>query len=138
MFRTGRDEVLAVEVLQAWLDLQLSRLPRRRRLAETIRQARGRWSALIWFLADGRIDLEADPVERAIRPMALGREGRLFAGSEGGASRRAIVASPIETADPNSVEPFAWLHNSLATMVDGHPVSRPDDLPPWSGSACCS
>ena len=120
-----------VEVLQAWLDLQLSRLPGRSRLAEAIRYALGRWSALTRFLDDGRIDLDTNPVERAIRPIALGRKNSLFAGSQGGANRWAIVASLVETAKLNGVEPFVWLRDSLTRMVDGHPVSRLDELLPW-------
>ena len=121
-----------VEILQAWLDLQLSRLPSRSRLAEAIRYALGRWSALTRFLDDGRIDLDNNPVERAIRPIALGRKNSLFAGSAGGADRWAIIASLVETAKLNGVEPFAWLRDSLTLMIEGHPASRFDELLPWS------
>ena len=120
-----------VEALQAWLDLQLSRLPGRSRLAEALRYALGRWSALPRLLDDGRIDLDTNPVERAIRPIALGRKNSLFAGSDGGAKRWAIVASLVETAKLNGVEPYAWLRDSLTRMADGHPVSRLDELLPW-------
>ncbi len=119
-----------VEVLQAWLDLQLSRLPGRSRLAEAIRYALGRWSALTRFLDDGRIDLDTNPVERAIRPISLGRKNSLFAGSEGGANRWAIVASLIETAKLSGVEPCAWLCDTLTRMVEGHPNHHLVDLLP--------
>ncbi|MGI4793734.1 MAG: IS66 family transposase, partial [Janthinobacterium lividum] len=128
-----RQSLPLVEVLQAWLDLQLSRLPGRSRLAEAIRYALGRWSALTRFLDDGRIDLDTNPVERAIRPIALGRKNSLFAGSEGGANRWAIVASLVETARLNGVEPFAWLRDSLTLLITGHPASRLDELLPWCG-----
>ena len=88
-----------VDALRAWLDLQLARLPGRSRLAEAIRYALGRWTALDRFLDDGRIDLDTNPVERAIRPVSLGRKNSLFAGSDGGADRWAIVASLIETSE---------------------------------------
>ena len=127
-----------VEVLQAWLDLQLSRLPGRSRLAEAIRYALGRWSALTRFLDDGCIDLDANPVERAIRPIALGRKNSLFAGSEGGAKRWAIVASLVETAKLNGVEPYVWLRDSLTMMANGHPVSRLDELLPWRAERVAS
>ena len=126
-----------IDGLQAWFDVQLSRLPRRSRLAEAIRYALGRWSALTIdplcgsILDDGRIDLDNNPAERATRPIAPGRKNSLFAGSEGGANRWAIVASLIETARLNSVEPYVWLRNTLTRMVDGHPVSRLDELMPW-------
>ena len=80
------------------------------------------------FLDDGRIDLNTNPVERAIRPIDLGRKNSLFAGSDGGACRWAIVASLVETAKLNGVEPFAWLRNSLTLMIEGHPVSCLDYL----------
>ena len=118
--------------LQAWLDLPLSRLPGRSRLADVIRYALGRWSTLTRFLDDGRIDLDTNPVERAIRPIALGRKNSLFAGSEGGANRWAIIAFLVETAKLNGVELFAWLRDSLTMMVNGHPASRSGDLLPWS------
>ncbi len=114
-----------VEVLQAWLDLQLSRLPGRSRLAEALRHVLGRWSALTRFIDDGRIDLDTNPVERAIRPIALGRKNSLFAGSEGGAGRWAIVASLIETAKLNGIEPYAWLRDALTCMVEGIPQPTP-------------
>ena len=123
-----------VEAMHAWLSLQLTRLPGRSRLAEAIRYALGRWPALTRFLDDGRIDLDTNPVERSIRPVALGRRNALFAGSDGGAARWATVASLIETAKLNGVEPFAWLHDVLTRMVDGHRASQIEALLPWSKS----
>lgn len=72
-----------------------------------------------------------DPVERAIRPVALGRKNALFAGSDGGAGRWAVVASLIETAKLNGVEPYAWLRDVLTRMVDGHPAGRLDEVLPF-------
>ncbi len=71
-------------------------------------------------------------VERAIRPVALGRKNHLFAGSDGGAERWATVCSLIATAKLNDVEPYAYLRDVLERMVDGHPMSRLDDLLPWN------
>jgi transposase len=124
-----------VEVLQAWLHLQLSHLPGHSRLAEAIRYTLGRWMALTRFLDDARIELDINPVEQAIRASFLGCKNSLFAGSEGGARRWAIIASLVETAKLNGIEPFAWLRNSLTMMVNGHPVNRLDDLLPWSRRA---
>ena len=87
--------------------------------------------ALTRFLDDGRIDLDTNPVEWAIRPMALGRKNSLFVGSESGASRREIVASPVDTASLNGVEPYAWLHDTLIRAVHGRPNSQLDALMPW-------
>ena len=108
-----------VDALHAWLDPQVSRLPGRSRLAEAVRYALGRWAALSRFLDDGRIDLDTNSVGRAIRPVSLGRKNSLFAGSDGGAARWAIVASLIETCKLNGIGPDAWLAAILTLMVEG-------------------
>jgi hypothetical protein len=82
--------------------------------------------------AGGRIELDNNPVERAIRPVALGRKNHLFAGSDGGAKRWATVCSLIATAKLNDVEPYAYLKDVLERMTHGHPMSRLDDLLPWN------
>jgi len=92
-----------VEALRPWLEAQVAQLSSRSRLAEAIRYGLGRWAALTRFLGDGRIDLDTNPVERAIRPVALGRKNALFAGSDGGAQRWTAIASLVETAKLNGV-----------------------------------
>jgi transposase len=123
-----------IEAMRPWLEGQLRRVPPRGGLAGAIRYALTRWPALSRFLDDGRIELDNNPVERAIRPVALGRKNHLFAGSDGGAERWATVCSLIATARLNDVEPYAYLKNVLQRMVDGHPMSRLDDLLPWNWS----
>jgi transposase len=121
-----------VETMKPWLETELGRIPGRGGLAEAIRYALTRWPALCRFLDDGRIDLDNNPVERAIRPIALGRKNHLFAGSDGGGARWATVCSLIATAKLNQVEPFAYLKDILERMTDGHPMSKLDDLLPWN------
>ncbi|MEJ5154654.1 IS66 family transposase [Gluconobacter wancherniae] len=113
-----------VETLELWLRQKLALLPSRARLAEAIRYALNRWDDLARFIEDGCIDLDTNPVERTIRPVTLGCRNALFAGSEGGANRWAIVASLIETAKLNGIEPFGWLRDVLTRMIDGHPAAR--------------
>jgi len=84
------------------------------------------------YLDDGRIELDTNPVERAIRPVALGRKNHLFAGSDGGGKRWATMASLLETCKLNGVEPQAWLTDVLTRMAEGHPASQLDDLLPWN------
>ncbi|MBS1084380.1 IS66 family transposase [Gluconobacter kondonii] len=120
-----------VEALELWLRQKLALLPSRARLAEAIRYALNRWGDLARFIEDGRIDLDTNPVERAIRPVTLGRKNALFAGSEGGANRWAIVASLIETAKLNGIEPFVWLRDVLTRMIDGYPAARLSELLPF-------
>ncbi len=121
-----------IEAMKPWLEMELGRIPARGGLAEAIRYALSRWPALCRFLDDGRIELDNNPVERAIRPVALGRKNHLFAGSDGGGDRWATVCSLIATAKLNDVEPFAYLRDILERMTNGHPMSRIDDLLPWN------
>ncbi|WP_426441186.1 IS66 family transposase [Bradyrhizobium genosp. P] len=120
-----------VDSLRLWLEVQLPQLPGRGNLAEAMRYALSRWDGLTRFLHDGRIELDTNPVERAIRPVALGRKNHLFAGSDGGGERWAILCSLIETCKLNNVEPYAYLRDVLTRMVDGHPINRLDELLPW-------
>jgi transposase len=131
VIRNARSRPLAA-AMKPWLEVELGRIPGRGGLAEAIRYALSRWTALCRFLEDGRIDLDNNPVERAIRPIALGRKNHLFAGSDGGGARWATVCSLIATAKLNGVEPFAYLRDVLQRMTDGHPMSRLDDLLPWN------
>ena len=110
----------------------MHRVPPRGGLADAIRYALVRWNALRRYLDDGRVELDTNTVERAIRPIALGRKNHLFAGSDGGADRWAIVCSLIATARLNDREPYAYLKDVLERMTNGHPASRLDDLLPWN------
>ena len=121
-----------VSSLKIWLEAELHRVLPRSGLAEAIRYALVRWEALCRFLDDGRVELDTNTVERAIRPIALGRKNHLFAGSDGGADRWAIVCSLITTAKLNNREPYAYLKDVLERMTNGHPASRLDDLLPWN------
>ena len=121
-----------INAMKTWLQTELARIPGRSALAEAIRYALARWDELSRFLEDGRIDLDNNPVERAIRPIALGRKNHLFAGSDGGGVRWGTVCSLIATAKLNDVEPFAYLKDVLERMTNGHPMSRLDDLLPWN------
>jgi hypothetical protein len=125
-----------VEALHTWLTAQLGRVSGKSNLAAAIRYALRHWTGLVLFLEDGRIELDNNTVERALRPIALGRKNALFAGSDGGARHWAIVASLVATAKLNGVEPLAWLTDVLERMVSGrtkaHELER---LLPWSWKA---
>ncbi len=101
-------------------------------MAEAIRYALVRCDGLSRFLDDGRIELDTKPVERAIRPVALGRKNHLFAGSDGGGRRWATMASLLETCKLNDIEPQSWLSDVLQRMANEHPANRLDEPLPWA------
>jgi len=120
-----------VQSLHAWLEAQLPRVAGRSTLAEAIRYALSRWEGLTRFLHDGRIELDTNPVERAIRPVALGRRAWLFAGSDRGGERAAVMLTLIQTAKLNDVDPQAWLADVLARIAD-HKINDLAALLPWN------
>ena len=78
------------------------------------------------------MEIDSNTVERSMRPLALTRKNALFAGSDGGAEHWAVIASLIETCKLNDVEPGAYLTDVISRIVNGHPMSRLDELLPWA------
>ena len=125
-----------MDALHSWLTAQLGRVSGKSGLAEAIRYALRHWTGLVLFLDDGRLELDNNTIERAIRPIAVGRKNALFAGSDGGARHWAIVASLVATAKLNGVEPLAWLTDVLERMVSGRTKAQElERLLPWNWKA---
>jgi transposase len=120
--------------LESWLRDQRSRLSRSAAVAAPIDYLLKRWPSFIRFLDDGRICLSNNAAERALRGFALGRKSWLFAGSDRGADRAAIVATLIMTAKLNDIDPLAWLADVLA-RINGHPARTLEQLLPWNWNA---
>jgi transposase len=121
-----------VDALKPWLREKLALISQKTKLAEAIRYALSRWDGLTRFVDDGRIEIDSNVVERAIRSIALNRKNALFAGSDGGAENWAIVASLIETCKLNGVDPQAYMTDILTKIVNGHLASKLDELMPWA------
>jgi transposase len=119
--------------LEAWLRGQRSRLSNSSSVAKPIDYMLRRWDRFARFIDDGRICLTNNAAERALRGFALGRKSWLFAGSQRGADRAAVMVTLIMTAKLNDVDPQAWLANVLARIAE-HPANRLDQLLPWNWS----
>ena len=96
-----------------------------------MRYALKRWNAFTLFLKDGRVAIDNNPAERAIRPIALGRKNWLFAGSDAGGETLADAMTIIETAKLSGLNPEVYLADVLARIND-HIVTRLDELLPWN------
>ena len=120
-----------VEDLFAWLSAQLARLPGGSPTAQAIRYALNHRDGLVRFLEDGRIELDNNTVERAIRPICLSRKNALFASGDDGGARWAAVASLVETCKLNDVDPQRYFTDVLTRLVNGWPNDRIDELMPW-------
>src|SRR5450432_1830210 len=121
-----------IDELEPWLRAKFALISQKTKLAEAIRYSLSRWEGLTRFLDDGRIEIDSNVVERAIRPIALNRKNPLFAGSDGGGEHWAAVASLIETCKLNDIDPLAYLTDVLARVVNGHPNRDIDQLLPWT------
>ena len=86
------------------------------------------------FLDDGRIEIDSNTVERAMRPIALSRKNALFAGSDEGAENWGMLASLIESCKLHGVNPEAYLTDVLTKLVNNWPNSRRTELTPWGWS----
>jgi transposase len=125
-----------VEAMHVWLNEQLGRIPGASTLAKAIRYALNHWSGLVLFLADGRLELDTNTVERAIRPVTITRKNSLFAGNDTGGRHWAIIATLIQSAKLNGVEPLAWLTDVLERIVSGRTKRRElETLLPWNWNA---
>jgi transposase len=108
-----------VEAMKTWLDGELARVSAKSALAEAIRYALRHRNGLSLLLEDGRVEIDSNTVERTIRPIKLGAKNHIFAGSDGGAASWAVIASMIQTAKLNGIEPFAYLCDVLEKIVSG-------------------
>jgi transposase len=120
-----------VEELEHWMSAERARLSRHNDVAKAMDYMLKRWNAFTRFLGDGRICLSNNAAERALRSVALGRKAWLFAGSERGGERAAVMYTLIQTARLNNVDPQAWLASVLARIAD-HPANGLDMLLPWN------
>ena len=120
-----------VEALHAWLTAQLATLSRKSVTADAIGYAMNQWTALTRYLDDGRIEIDNNAAERALRTVAIGRKNYLFLGSDAGGERAATMYSLLGTVKLNGVNPETYLRHVLSVIAD-HPVNRVDELLPWN------
>lgn len=120
-----------VAALKTWFEKQLSMISSGSVLATDIRYGLAHWPGLTRFLEDGRLEMDTNPVENAIRPVALTRKNALFAGHEVGAENWALLASIVATCKLNDVNPVDYIAETLRSILDGHPQNRIEELMPW-------
>jgi transposase len=129
----GRRERIAplVAELETWMRAQRAKLSRHSDVGKAMDYMLKRWDTFTRFLDDGRICLTNNAAERALRGIALGRKWWLFAGSDRGGERAAVMYRLIQTARLNDVDPQAWLADVLDRIND-HNIQRLDELLPWN------
>jgi transposase len=120
-----------LESMHIWWKATLAKLSQKSDVALAIRYALDRWSALLRFCEDGRVEMDNNAAERALRAVALGRKNYLFAGSDSGGARAAAIYSLVGSAKLNGIDPETYLSSVLRRIAD-HPINRIAELLPWN------
>jgi hypothetical protein len=108
-----------MDALRARLEAVKDGISRQSTLVKAIDYMLERWEGLTAFLEDGRLEPGTNVVERSIRPISIGKKNCLFSGDEGGGDTWAILASLLNTAKLQGVDPEAYLADVLERMVSG-------------------
>ncbi len=133
--RRQQQAVPVLQQLHGWMiKVYTSNLPSSP-ISTAIGYTLNRWNELCVYVDDGRLNIDNNPVERSIRPVAVGRKNYLFAGSPKGAQRLAVIYSLIGTCIMNKVDPYEWLKDIIG-RINSHPMSRLQELLPhnWKKS----
>ncbi len=119
-----------IDQLGAWARrMQLVLVPKSP-LGKAVGYLMSQWDSLLVFLDDGRVDPDNNWVERSLRPIAVGRKAYLFAGSDAGGKRAAIVYTVIGNCVMAGIDRWDYLHNVLSKLACGWPMSRLAELLP--------
>ena len=119
-----------VEALHGWLHDALGQLSAKSSMAQAIGYTLNHWQALTRFVDDGRIEMDNNAAERALRAVVLGRKNYLHFGSDAGGERAAVIYTLIGSCKLGGIDPQAYLHHVLGRIAD-HSINRIDELLPW-------
>ena len=121
-----------LDALRPWLEARVSDLSETSDLTKAIKYGLKRWDGLTRFVDDGRVEMDTNLVENAIRPIPLTRKNALFAGNEAGARTWARLASLIGTCKLNGIDPAKYIEATLRKILDQHMARDIPDLMPWN------
>jgi transposase len=122
-----KEAVPVLEEINQWLKKESVLVLPRSTIGKAIGYMLNQWPRLKVYVTDGRLEIDNNLVENAIRPVALGRKNYLFAGSHGGAARAAIIYTFVANAKSHDIEPFTYLRDVLARISD-YPYNQLSDL----------
>ncbi len=132
------DELKAVRCMKAapilkgmwlWMQQQYLHVLPKSAIGKALAYSMERWDKLSLYITDGRLNIDNNPVENSIRPVAIGRKNYLFAGSHDAARRSGMLYSLLGTCKMHDIEPYGWLKDVLHRIAD-HPINRIHELLP--------
>jgi transposase len=112
-----------------WMQQQYVHVLPKSAIGKALAYSMERWHKLSLYITDGRLNIDNNPVENSIRPVALGRKNYLFAGSHEAAKRSGMLYSLLGTCKMHGIEPYAWLKDVLHRIAD-HPINRIHEMLP--------
>jgi transposase len=115
--------------LWLWMQQQYVQVLPKSAIGKALAYSLQRWDQLSLYITDGRLNIDNNPVENSIRPVALGRKNYLFAGSHEAAKRSGMLYSLLGTCKMHGIEPCSWLKEVLQRIAD-HPINKIQDLLP--------
>jgi transposase len=118
--------------IRAWLDKALENTLPKGKAGVAIAYMHKNWKKLTSYTKDGRLNIDNNPVENAIRPFAIGRKNWMFSDSQRGAKASAMYYSVIETAKANGLEPFMYLRALFTQLPSCKTVEDYELLLPWN------
>ncbi|HEX8955340.1 MAG TPA: IS66 family transposase [Burkholderiaceae bacterium] len=120
-----------LDSLEIWLRQRLLTLSTQSDTTKAINYMLNQWRALTYYCEDGRVEIDNNIAENALRGCCLGRKNFLFMGADSGGERAAAMYSLIGTCRLNDIDPEAYLRHVLTHIAD-HPINRVNDLLPWN------
>ena len=118
--------------LRAWLDINLLVVPPKSTLGKVMNYLNKQWDKLTVYTTDGRLRIDNNLTENAVRPFVIGRKAWLFANSVAGANASANLYSLVETAKANGHEPYAYIKNVLTELPAAKTIKDSERLLPFN------
>jgi len=121
-----------LEKIRAWLDKSIAKPPASSTVGTALNYLNNQWSTLICYIEDGRLRIDNNHTENAIRPFVVGRKNWMFSDTPKGAHASAALYSIIETAKLNGLEPYRYLHHIFKELPKAESVEHFEALLPWN------
>ena len=127
-----------LQQLNKWMKEQYVMVLPKSAIGKALGYSIERWKELMIYAGDGKLNIDNNPVENSIRPVAIGRKNYLFAGSHEAAGRSAMLYSLLGTCKLHGINPFLWLRDTLNRIATHH-INKIEELLPhnWKPT-CCS
>jgi transposase len=127
-----RESVPLLKKFRAWLEEALTHVAPKSTLGEALQYLHKYWPKLVRYCEDGRLPIDNNRLENAIRPFVLGRKAWLFADTPAGAHASASLYSLVETAKASGIEPYSYLRHLFTALPSTSTVEQFEALLPWN------